>query len=266
MSKKTFKALNKTLLFFLVGFVVIVTVALVFIFRDGSESLLFKQKASGEVNSKIKTKTVLDYNSLGNDHELSDLMKKRKEKYGVDKGLDMIVKPGEDLTVGDDTVSMQNILDQTSLNKGNIIEKDLDEGKSGSLKYGVKGAGEEREALGEYGVYVVRPGDNIWNVHFTILKEYFETKNITISSSSDEPGWNGYSSGVGKLLKFSENMVSIYNLKEKRVDTNLNLIHELSKIVVYNMVEVFSLLDRIDDQNIDNLEFDGKTIWIPADQ
>jgi hypothetical protein len=266
MLEKTFKRLNKKTLILLVSFVVIVMVALVFIFRVGTENLLVEQKAVREVKGKVKTKTVLDYNSLGNDHELSDLMKKRKEKYGVEKGLDMVVKPGEDLTVGDDTVSMQNILDQTSLNKGNIIEKDLDDGKSGSLKYGVKGAGEKKEEFGEYGVYVVRPGDNIWNVHFTILKEYFETKNITISSSSDEPSGNGYSSGVGKLLKFSESMVLIYNLKEKRVDTNLNLIHQLSKIVVYNMVEVSSLLDRIDVQNIDNLEFDGKTIWIPADQ
>jgi hypothetical protein len=266
MSEKTFRDLNKSLLFFGVGFVVIVIAAVVFMFRGGSESLLNKQKAVGEVSSKIKIKTVLDYNSLGNDHELSGLMKKRKEKYGVDKGLDMVVKPGEDIIVGNDTVSMQNILDQTSLYKGDIIEKNLNEGKSGSLKYGEKGAGEEKEDLGEYGVYVVRSGDNIWNVHFTILKEYFETKNITISSSSDEPSGSGYSSGIGKLLKFSENMVLIYNLKEKRVDTDLSMIHQLSKIVVYNMVEVFSLLDRIDVQNIDHLDFDGRTIWIPADQ
>ena len=240
--------------------------ALVFKFWSGTENLLVEQKSSREVKGKIKAKTVLDFNNLEKDHELSDLMKERKGKYGVDKGLDMVVKPGEDLTIGDETVSMQNILDQTSLNKGDIIEKDLKEDKSGSLKYGVKGTGEGNEEPGDYGVYVVRPGDNIWNVHFTLLKEYFKTKNITISSSADEPSGDGYSSGVGKLLKFSENMVSIYNLKEKRVDTDLNLIHQLSKIVIYNMAEVFSLLDRIDVRNIDHLEFDGNTIWIPAEQ
>ena len=74
------------------------------------------------------------------------------------------------------------------------------------------------------------------------------------------------SSGVGKILKFSENMVMIYNLAENRVARDINLIEPLSKIVVYNMDEVFSLLSRINYQNIDRIQFDGKTIWIPGNK
>jgi len=63
---------------------------------------------------------------------------------------------------------------------------------------------------------VVKPGDNIWNIHFNILKEYYSHKNILVSSKADEPINMGQSSGVGKILKFSETMVIIYNLIEDR--------------------------------------------------
>jgi hypothetical protein len=74
----------------------------------------------------------------------------------------------------------------------------------------------------------------------------------------------GQSSGVGKNLKFSETMVIIYNLLEKKVDVDINLLSPLSKIIVYNMDEVFSLLRDINFDTIDRIQFDGKTIWVPA--
>jgi hypothetical protein len=61
-------------------------------------------------------------------------------------------------------------------------------------------------------------------------------------------------------------MVHIYNIKENHVDTNLNLIYPLSKIVVFDMKQVSSLLDQIDVAHINHLKFDGETLWIPADQ
>ena len=74
----------------------------------------------------------------------------------------------------------------------------------------------------------------------------------------------GQSSGVGKILKFSESMVVIYNLLEKKMEMDINLLKPLSKIIVYNMDEVFSLLHDINFDKIDRIQFDGKTIWIPA--
>ena len=76
----------------------------------------------------------------------------------------------------------------------------------------------------------------------------------------------GFSSGVGKVLKFSESMVHIYNLKEKTLDMNLNQIYPLNKIIVYNMDRVFALLDQIDYDNVNRIQFDGETLWIPAEQ
>ena len=115
-----------------------------------------------------------------------------------------------------------------------------------------------------FGIYVVRPGDNIWNIHFRFLREYFGHRNVRLTPAADEPDDRGTSSGVGKILKFSETMVHIYNLRERRLDANLDLIHPESKVVVFNLSEAFDLLGRIDARNIRELRFDGETLWIPA--
>jgi hypothetical protein len=115
-----------------------------------------------------------------------------------------------------------------------------------------------------FGIYVVRPGDNIWNIHFRFLREYFGGRNVRLTPVADEPDDRGISSGVGKILKFSESMVHIYNLREKRLDANLDLIHPESKVVVFNLGEAFDLLGRIDERNIRELRFDGETLWVPA--
>jgi hypothetical protein len=110
---------------------------------------------------------------------------------------------------------------------------------------------------------VVRPGDNIWNIHFSILKEYYASRAIHVTPDADEPMDTGQSSGVGKILKFSEIMVIIYNMVEEKIVTDIDLIEPLSKIVIYNMDEVFALLSEIRFDQIDQIQFDGRTIWIP---
>jgi hypothetical protein len=198
---------------------------------------------------------LIDYAEVQNGGVLKKKMDDRKDRYGVDGGVDLIVKSDESVKIGDMTVSMKEVLEATQLERGEVVEKDITEGRL------VPG-----ETIQEYGIYVVQAGDNIWNVHFKLLKNYFNKKGITLSPREDEPDDGGVSSGIGKLLKFSEHMVSIYNLKKRRVDDNLNLIHPLSKIVVYNMREIFRLLERIDYRVINTIQFDGEIIWIPAEQ
>ena len=119
-------------------------------------------------------------------------------------------------------------------------------------------------AMGAYGIHVVQPNDNIWNIHFQFLKSYFTKRGITVSPVADEPLRTGKSSGVGKLLKFSENMVHIYNLKTRQLDQNLHTIEPMSKIVVFNLGQVFALLNTINYNQINHIEFDGETLWLPA--
>ena len=212
-------------------------------------------KAPEKTAVPVKSQPVIDYGKLEGDKDLKALMKKRKEEYGVDKGIDIIVKSDESLKIGDTTVPMQEIMDKMRLKSGEIVERYIESDRS-----------DPNKPVGVFGIYVVQPGDNIWNVHFQFLKDYFVRRGASLSPLADEPDKDGYSSGVGKLLKFSETMIYIYNVKERKIDADLNLILPLTKIVVYNMDQIFSLLDQIDYGHVNRIHFDGETIWIPADQ
>ncbi len=207
------------------------------------------------VSGTIEQLPDIDYTELDKGNELTKLMDKRKEELGVNNSLDMIVKPDESFKVGKTTVSMRDILEKSFLKKSKVFEERITE--SGAV---------EPETNAHYGIYVVQAGDNIWNIHFRIIQEYYQARGITVSSKADEPLNTGYSSGIGRLLKFSENMVTIYNLLEKNVAADISLLEPLSKIVVYNMNEVFALLQEINYDDVDNIRFDGETIWIPAQQ
>jgi len=208
---------------------------------------------NGIVKGKINVKPTIDFTELDKDEPLKTLMEKRKGDLGIQKSLDMIVKSNESFVVGTTKVSMREILEKAFTRSGEVYQEEISS-SGGSLPKKIK----------EYGIYVVRPGDNIWNIHFNIVKEYYFHKNILVSSKADEPVSMGLSSGVGKILKFSETMVIIYNLIERQVARNINLLEPLSKIVVYNMDEVFSLLEEINYDTVDKIQFDGKNIWIPA--
>jgi nitrogen regulatory protein PII len=216
------------------------------------DSKVTPQNETEQVHKPPTAKSVIDYNDIEKDQDLIALMQKRKAKYGVEKGVDIIAKSDESFKIGDSTVSMQEILDKIRIKSGDIVEKDLKSKKMGSMK--------NSEA---FGIHIVQPGDNIWNIHFNFLKDYFAHKGISLSPLADEPEKGGQSSGVGKLLKFSERTVNIYNIKERKIDVDLNLIYPLSKVVIYNMDQIFELLDLIDYEHVNRIQFDGETLWIP---
>ena len=137
--------------------------------------------------------------------------------------------------------------------------------QKGDLESEIKQLLTEKEKPEAYGIYVVQNGDNIWDVHFAFLTEYFTSREIVLSRTADEPDVGGKSSGVGKILKFSENMVYIYNTRDRRLEMDINMIHPLSKIVVFNMGQVFELLDRLAYGDIEKIEFDGENLWLPAE-
>jgi nitrogen regulatory protein PII len=210
------------------------------------------QNMPDKVHTPAAGETVIDYNNIEKNKALMALMQKRKAEYGIEKGVDMITKSDESFKIGDSTVSMQEILDKIRIKSGDIVEKDLKSNKMDSMKN-----------LEAFGIHVVQPGDNIWNIHFNFLKDYFAHKGISLSPRADEPARGGQSSGVGKLLKFSESTVNIYNIKERKIDVDLNLIYPLSKVVIYNMDQIFALLDLIDYEHVNRIQFDGDTLWIP---
>lgn len=207
-----------------------------------------------EPKTSIPPEKVIDYGKLreNKDKAMTALMNERKASYGLEESIDMIVKSDESIKIGEQTVPMKKILDEVRLKEGEILETNL-------------GKQADQERPRDYGICVVQAGQNIWDIHFKLLKDYYEHKGIELSPLADEPDRLGHSSGFGKILKFSEHMVHIYNLKEHKFDTDLDLIYPLSKVVIYHMGHIFALLDRIDYKDVHRIEFDGETLWLPAE-
>ncbi len=211
------------------------------------------------VHIPVKNQPVIRISSTEKDDAQNTMMKQRKLKFGMDKGVDIIVTSEESIQVGDITVSMKEIIEKIKLKQGDIIEKDIMAADNGKEQSDVN-----TQAV--YGLYMAKPGDNIWNIHFNFLKDYFKHKGVTLSPMADEPDKRGFSSGIGKLLKFSEQIVFIYNVQERKITANLDLITPMTKLVVYNMGHIYKLLDRIDYDSVNHIQFDGETLWIPAEQ
>ncbi len=200
---------------------------------------------------------VLDYNKLDRDPALQVLMEKRKKQLGIDGGVDIIARLDESIKIGDQVIPMKEIIDQIRIKKGGIVEKNLSSAETTSVQKPVSNPE-------FFGIHVVQPGENIWNIHFTLLKSYFAHKGMSLSLMADEPLGDGQSSGIGKLLKFSENIVYIYNIRKRKLAEDLHVIIPLTKIVIYNMERIFSLLDQIDYEHLNRIQFDGITVWIPS--
>ncbi len=205
------------------------------------------------VEKQIVRPPVYAYDNLETGSEFDRLMKKRLEETGIETSLDMVILSNESFTMGDTTVSMPDVLEKACAQKKKIHETRITEFEQTAL-----------EPIHRYGIYVVQPGDNIWDIHFSILKEYYASRGIHVARDADEPMDTGYSSGVGKILKFSEIMVIIYNVLDEEIVMDIDLIKPLSKLVIYKLDEVFELLSEIEVNQIDQIRFDGTTLWIPA--
>jgi len=254
MPKKTDSDHNKTILITAAGAMLVILVLLAWWYRAGEKEAVVESPAAGSAIS-AKTQQVIDYDEIEKEGDTKDLMEERKEDLGVGEGIDIIARSDESLKIGDSTVAMSEIIERIQLEIGDIVEKDIQP----------RGSDVDTQAIEDFGIYVVQPGDNIWNVHFRFLKDYFVRKGVSLAPNSDEPDLQGISSGVGKILKFSENIVHIYNVEKRDLDIDLNMIHPLTKLIVYNMDRIFSLLDQIDYGKVNLIHFDGETLWVPAE-
>ncbi len=216
---------------------------------------------SGKTVQAVPSEKVIDFNRVDEDENLQKIIRERKEQFGLDQGVDVIVRADESVKVGDSIVPMKEILERIRIKQGEVMEEGLSDTPLGKTL--------ERDLSDKsndsFGIYVVKPNDNLWNIHFRFLQDYFDNKNIRLSPLADKPDRQGFSSGVGKILKFSEKIVYIYNIRDRDLDFNLNLIHPESKIVVFHMAEILSLLGQVDLKNVNMIRFDGENLWISAE-
>lgn len=172
----------------------------------------------------------------------------RKEPYGVDKSLDAVLRSDETLAVGEHKVPVAELERKLAVEqRGQLLDKPL---------------GPDQK-VAAWGVHLVRPGDNLWQIHYALLREYMVKRGVDLPANADQPTPQGRSSGVGKVLKFAEHMVGVYNLKTGHMDRNLNLLEPGEKVVVFNLSEIFEQLARIEPADLDGVLYDGRVLLFP---
>ena len=68
---------------------------------------------------------------------------------------------------------------------------------------------------------------------------------------------------MGKILKFAEHMVGVYNLETGTMSPNLNVIEPGKKAVIYNLSEIFEQLSKIDPRDLTGVSYDGRVLFFP---
>ncbi len=106
-----------------------------------------------------------------------------------------------------------------------------------------------------YGVRVVRPGENIWTIHYGIFREYMSRRGVDIPRAADRPLDDGRSSGVGRLLKFMEEFVLVYNIQQNERIKNIHLIYPSTAIVFFNISDLFGMFDQLDVATLRSLRY-----------
>jgi len=114
-----------------------------------------------------------------------------------------------------------------------------------------------------YGIKEIKAGDDVWTIHYKILRKFFQKEGITLPPQADKPNERGYSSGAGKILKYDEKKAYIYNIKSKRLRSgDINLIYPGEDILFFSMKDVFSHLRGKDLSFLDRLYFDGDHLYM----
>lgn len=175
---------------------------------------------------------------------------RRKEPWGLDESLDAVVRTDESIKVGDQVVAVGELEKKMVVEqRGEVLDKPL-------------GPDAERK-VAAWGVHVVRPGENLWDIHYRLLREYMAARGVKLPEDADQPDPQGRSSGVGKILKFAENMVGVYNLKTGKMTTDLDVLEPGAKMVVFNLSEIFQQLAKIDPNHLSGVMYDGRVLLFP---
>ncbi|MCB2191439.1 MAG: hypothetical protein KQI62_07735 [Deltaproteobacteria bacterium] len=171
----------------------------------------------------------------------------RKKPFGLDKSVDAVARSDEKIQVGGKKVPVEELERKLVVEqRGEVREKSLQGGK-----------------VSAWGVHVVRPGDNLWQIHYQLLREYLVGRGVKLPPRADQPQPRGYSTGVGKILKFAEHMVGVYNLRTEKMSKNLNLLEPGQKVVIFNLSEIFAQLDKVDPKEINGVLYDGRVLFFP---
>jgi hypothetical protein len=178
----------------------------------------------------------------------------RHEAFGLMHSVDHIVRKDEPFEVAGKEWTIADLLQQMQPgSKQTPILPSIRESEIGStIRKPIAG---DRTSPEYYAVRVVLQGENLWNIHFAVIQEYLSRRNIILAQNSDKPLANGSSSGVGRLLKFIEGVVFVYNLNANRIEDNLSLIQPHQIVVFFKISDLFSALDQLQSEDLQRLRY-----------
>ncbi|MFH1138767.1 MAG: hypothetical protein V1816_22040 [Pseudomonadota bacterium] len=213
------------------------------------------------------------------------LAAERKGAHGLDKSVDMVVTADETIKVGRETVPLKEILAEIDHQgevvkslpeirpgfnpppKPTILEEELTSQPSPAAPAPAPAppTSQVGKVVDYYGVYVVRPGDNLWDIHFAFLREYMHHRGIAVGKYDDE--WRqGKSTGVARVLKWAEGMVKIFNLRTRKLDKDLSMLAPREKVVIFNLSQLGRILGAVNPDEINEIKFDGVNIYLPGEK
>lgn len=159
----------------------------------------------------------------------------RKQAFGLENSVDHVVLKDEPFEVAGKPYTIDGILSEIQ--------------KSGGRGQAAAGSTRGGPDSPYYGVRVVQPAENVWKIHFGILREYLARRHVLLPPDADRPLPGGRSSGVSRLLKFIESVVVVYNAGENRVEKNINLIQPHSFVIFFKISDLFKALDQMQPED-----------------
>lgn len=181
----------------------------------------------------------------------------RKKAFELTQSVDHIVLKNEPMDVEGRNVSIQQILRELQGTRDfqqllpTIQESEI----GGYVRKPIFPNQSQAPPASYYGVRAVRRGENLWKIHYRIIQEYMARRHIILPPRADEPTANGRSSGVGRLLKFIEKVVFVYNMDRHVLEMNINVIHPDSVLVFFKITDLFAVLDQLKPEDLQWVRF-----------
>lgn len=189
----------------------------------------------------------------------------RKQAFGLPESLDHVVMKEEAFQIDGRPYTIGDIQDRIQGTARGAPESggQVQEGGAGPAVTGpVPGAKDSPY----YGVRIVRPSENVWKINFGILREYLARRQVILPPNADQPLADGRSSGVGRLLKFIESVVTVYNVRENRPARTIDLVYPNSIVVFFKISDLFNALDQLQPEDWQWIRYVGGSIRLEHPQ
>lgn len=182
----------------------------------------------------------------------------RQQLAGFKDSVDYIVRADEPFELGGKTWTIDDIRNRLlpDEKKEPVLRKITEAEVGPSIRKPIVApASQGSKPADYYAVRIVQPGDNLWNIHYQIIRDYLARRHIILASRADEPHPDGHSSGVGRLLKFIESVVVVYDFDKNRAETDLNLIHPYQIVVFFKISDLLTALDQLQPDDLNRLRY-----------